>query len=73
VGAVANRSNIADFRKNDKAGLVTWLFTSAPFLDAGLPIHTHYFTLLLRDRHNNTIPAIRTAATTVRAPNEFKG
>jgi len=59
--------------KNYKAGLVTQLFTSAPFLDVCLPIHTLYFTLLLRDRHNNAIPAIRTAATTVRAPNEFKG
>jgi hypothetical protein len=49
------------------------MFTSAPFLYVGLPIHTLYFTLLLRRRHNNTIPAIRTIATTNNAPKEFKG
>src|SRR5262249_4251233 len=32
-----------------------------------------YFILLLRCRHKNTIPVIRTAATVIRAPNEFKG
>jgi hypothetical protein len=32
-----------------------------------------YFTLLLRCRHNNTMPAITTEATTLRAPNEFIG